>query len=344
VIYSGQVEHFRPHLDAVHCVAHAGFVKEVRLWAGLFREVLVIAPDGFGRRMRGDEIPYDADNVTVQLVDGRPFHTRRGWRRLTGPLHIPRLLWQSRRWLREDDVVMSRIPDGLGWGALFLAWAERRPMIGKCASQWDNFPGEPLTYRIQKWFYRSPWWCRGPVQIYGAAHADRPHLRPFFTSSVTRAVYDQIGPRLKTAHRREPSTAANILFVGRFYALKGPEVLVKGFSRVASEFPGVTLTLAGEGPLKPALQHLAARCGLQDRLRFTGWVGEERLSELYLDADVLVHPALAEGFGKVLIEAMAHGLPVLGTGVVCRARSSATTIRVISGRAMPTIWPAACGD
>ena len=67
--------------------------------------------------------------------------------------------------------------------------------------------------------------------------------------------------------------------------------------------------MAGDGPLKAQLQALANGYGLGDRLSWLGWVGS--MGSLYREVDVFVHPSEGEGFSNAVLEAMAHGLPVV---------------------------------
>ena len=76
------------------------------------------------------------------------------------------------------------------------------------------------------------------------------------------------------------------------------------------------LIVAGDGPLRGALEDRAAVLGLSGRVRFAGLVPEEKLPELYTAADVFILPTRElEGFGLVLLEAMACGTPAIGTPV-----------------------------
>ena len=62
-----------------------------------------------------------------------------------------------------------------------------------------------------------------------------------------------------------------------------------------------------------AVRALTSRLGLDDRVAFMGAVAPEAMEPHYGRADVLVHPALYEGYGMVLTEAVARGLPIVGT-------------------------------
>lgn len=73
------------------------------------------------------------------------------------------------------------------------------------------------------------------------------------------------------------------------------------------------LLVAGNGSELPHAKALVARLGLDSRVRFLGSVPNRQIQRLYGAADVFVHPTHAEGFPRVLIEAMAAGLPIVTT-------------------------------
>jgi glycosyltransferase involved in cell wall biosynthesis len=78
----------------------------------------------------------------------------------------------------------------------------------------------------------------------------------------------------------------------------------------------VELIIGGEGPLKTELESSAKRLGLKTTVRFEGYIPDERLPTYYQAADFFLLPTKAlEGFGLVVVEALACGTPVLGTPV-----------------------------
>ena len=105
--------------------------------------------------------------------------------------------------------------------------------------------------------------------------------------------------------RRELARDAAILFVGRDFERKGGEVLLEAFERVRGERPDAVLHVVG------ADRRVTAP-GVIDH----GLVSSaERLEELYAGARTFVLPSLYEPYGLVLIEAMAYGVPCVGTSV-----------------------------
>ncbi len=73
--------------------------------------------------------------------------------------------------------------------------------------------------------------------------------------------------------------------------------------------------LAGDGPLRAELEQLAQQLGIGTSVRFLGAITPEEIPDHLAVADVFVRPSLSEGFGSAFIEAMAAGVPVIGSGV-----------------------------
>jgi glycosyltransferase involved in cell wall biosynthesis len=96
----------------------------------------------------------------------------------------------------------------------------------------------------------------------------------------------------------------------------GLENLIYAFREVIKELPDSYLILGGHGPLMNRLMSLARELGVEDYIRFVGFIPEEELPDYYRTADVFILPTVElEGFGLITLEALASGIPVLGTPV-----------------------------
>ncbi|MBM3518063.1 MAG: glycosyltransferase, partial [Alphaproteobacteria bacterium] len=102
-----------------------------------------------------------------------------------------------------------------------------------------------------------------------------------------------------------PETAPLLLALGRLHANKAFDVLL----RALVALPGAHLCIAGEGPERTTLTALARTLGVADRTGFLGW--RDDAPALLATADVLVCPSRREPLGNVVIEAWAHGCPVV---------------------------------
>jgi phosphatidylinositol alpha-1,6-mannosyltransferase len=107
-----------------------------------------------------------------------------------------------------------------------------------------------------------------------------------------------------------------VLVVGRMDATeryKGHEWLIDSWPRVVAAVPGAELIVVGDGDDRPRLESRARASSASDRIRFTGFVTEPELARQYAGAAVFAMPSRGEGFGLVYLEAMAHGVPCIGS-------------------------------
>lgn len=100
--------------------------------------------------------------------------------------------------------------------------------------------------------------------------------------------------------------------VCRLVEQKGVIYGLRAFSKAAAESPA-HLVIAGDGPLRAALEAEAQTLGIADRVHFLGW--RDDVPHLMAALDVFLLPSLWEGFGLVLLEAMAQQTPIVASAV-----------------------------
>jgi glycosyltransferase involved in cell wall biosynthesis len=188
---------------------------------------------------------------------------------------------------------------------------------------------------------RSDWWEAGYGSVYGGPAmrhyperllklASHPRVTFIAVSEAIRrrAIAFGIPPNKLAVHYigvdtskftpggrpigdREP----RILFVGRFTEKKGCEYLIRAVAKVRKDVPGVRLVLAGDGELRNRLQQLVLDLGVS--AEFLGALTVTQVVEQLHLARALCLPSVtaangdAEGFGLVLLEAQAAGVPVV---------------------------------
>jgi glycosyltransferase involved in cell wall biosynthesis len=103
----------------------------------------------------------------------------------------------------------------------------------------------------------------------------------------------------------------NFLYCGQLIGRKGFDVLCEAAATLLASEPSARLTIVGDGSQRELIAPLQAR--FNDRIRWIGSIPFERRSEGYRDATVFVLPSRYDGWGVALHEAMARGLPAIGT-------------------------------
>lgn len=139
----------------------------------------------------------------------------------------------------------------------------------------------------------------------------------------TRAIADEVAgarvhvvrnPVLAAVPRLVPpldAAARHLIAAGRLVPAKGFDTLIDAAAHLHASGEQFTLTIHGEGPDRSALEHQIACAGLHDIVTLAGHTAD--LAPVLAGAALLVSSSRREGFGNVLIEAMAVGTPVLAT-------------------------------
>lgn len=107
-----------------------------------------------------------------------------------------------------------------------------------------------------------------------------------------------------------------ILTLGRLVSKerqKGFDVVIESLPRLAAQIPDIVYLVAGDGPDRSRLEKKALSFGVADRVVFTGMVHDTEKADHYRLADAFVMPSRGEGFGIVLLEAMACGIPAVAS-------------------------------
>jgi glycosyltransferase involved in cell wall biosynthesis len=135
-------------------------------------------------------------------------------------------------------------------------------------------------------------------------------------------------------------TGQDILYAGVLTPLKGVHHLINAFATIAKDFPHAKLIIIGREENKTystGLKHLINTLGLEGRVQFIAELSQRKLAVWMGKARVLMLPSISEGLGRVVIEAMAAGTPVIGSdvgGISEIVEDGATGFRVSPGDEM----------
>jgi glycosyltransferase involved in cell wall biosynthesis len=117
--------------------------------------------------------------------------------------------------------------------------------------------------------------------------------------------------RLLEANAAIASARFTVLFVGRFYRRKRIDVLLRAAAQLREAIPGLEVRIVGNGPCAAKLRSLSRDLALDDTVTWLGDVSRFDLVREYSRCDVFCLPSVQEGFGIVLLEAMAAGKPIV---------------------------------
>jgi glycosyltransferase involved in cell wall biosynthesis len=194
------------------------------------------------------------------------------------------------------------------------------------------------------------WVLRGAARIFAVSKFTRTEIEKLFDVSSERieVVYNAIDERFLRGHasvadrgliaQRYQVTYPFLLYAGRISPHKNVVRMIEAFSALKTElkkdhlFPDLKLIIIGDDLSgNPDLRRTVVRSGVQNDVRFLGFIPIEVLRIFYDAAKIFIFPSLYEGFGLPPLEAMAHGTPVV--------TSNATSLPEVVGNAAVLVNP-----
>lgn len=235
---------------------------------------------------------------------------------------LPLSAWELARAVRAwaPDVCVSNLPRSNIAHVMTRWFGNRRPvLVTEHIATAENYPSARLGNRAMRALIRASYRNADGVLAVSQGVADglaalgvaRAKIRVIFNPVCLQSIETQAREHLASGTDARIPT---VITVGRHAEQKRHDVLLRAFALVRRELDA-RLILVGRGPLRPALEQLARTLGIDDAVVFTGW---QRNPFAWMSrADVFVLSSSFEGFGNVLVEAMACGLPVISTD--CRS-------------------------
>ncbi len=200
-------------------------------------------------------------------------------------------------------------------GVPFLApLYSRKPVI----SLVHHVHREQWPVVLPGWQARIGWWIESRLAPWVYRRS-----RYVAVSEATRSELVSLGvdrDRITVVHNGTPEVVAPaeprhhaplMVVLGRLVPHKQVEVALRTVAELAGEFPDLALVVAGQGWWEPQLREFAANLGIDDRVRFDGFVTESEKHTLLSSAWVALTPSLKEGWGLTIVEAGARSTPTV---------------------------------
>jgi len=322
VIYDGKFKR-KGGEPASFNMHYEGYIKR---YLGVFERVTLLAR------------VYDEEDAAAKPVTGAgadfvalPMFSNE----LNFVLNIPRFIWLFWRTLkRSEDVVMLRIPSLVGIFAALVCWLKGVPFAVEVAGDpaADFSAGtagrQGLKNRLLRPLHKIAYvWpmrflCRkAKVSAYVTERQLQvvypPRLDGFSTHYTTldlapEAFADK--PRSAVSFEKKRFMLANVAMMQRL--IKGQDILLSAVAALRAKGLDVHLTLIGDGAERDLIENLAVEAGVRDYVTFTGLLPSgAAVREVVAGADMFVLPSRQEGLPRAMIEAMALGLPCVGSDV-----------------------------
>jgi glycosyltransferase involved in cell wall biosynthesis len=286
-----------------------GFPFQMRALSELFDETILVMPCAPVQCSAAGEVPLTGSGLSVV-----PLTMPTGSdvvRKLRFPMWTLRNAPALLRAVWRADAVHAPIPGDIGTIGIALAVLLRKPLFVRYCGNWMETHTaaercwkalmERLTGRRHVMFATGG----GPMP----PSARNVAAKWIFATTLTES-------DLQTARRvRTSPQGARLIIVGRQEPEKGAATLIRALAIVRRRVPACAVDVVGDGPAIDGLRSLAASLRVDDAVRFHGRVDHDVVLQLLRDADIFCFPTATEGFPKVVIEALACGLPVVTSRV-----------------------------
>lgn len=235
-------------------------------------------------------------------------------------------LWLSKQSLHID--IAHNLNFHSNWMPTFL-WLLGKPLVWGPVGHHPKIPRQYLlpvygwkAYLMDRflWLIKSCFWAFDPFLAIAKQKAQKvlcinsESLRKTDTGKGSFSILPAIAAEPATQGSESPAKFS-VLSIGRFVPLKGFDLTIKAFSRFIHELPlaerdKTELVLIGAGPCEHTIKTMIAQEGIADYTRLIAWMPRAELPALYRQSSVFLFPSF-EGAGMVVIEAMAHAIPVI---------------------------------
>jgi len=172
-----------------------------------------------------------------------------------------------------------------------------------------NFFQYGYLYTVGKWIFRNA------TRIVCLTRSDAYEVMKYGADeSKIRIVPNPVDLNLFKPSK-EKSNDPLFVWVGRFVSEKGLPYLVEAIEGVVRDCNDAKFILIGHGPLLPLIKDMVKKAGLNEYVRFTGFIDPMSVSHVLSRATAFVFPSLKEGMPKAVLEAMACGLPIIASSI-----------------------------
>jgi hypothetical protein len=302
-------ECWSPAPGASQYVTDGGFPVQIKALAELFDSTSVVVPC-VRRAQTSGVTPLD---MSLELIPLQPLLGKGLSRKLSLPtwfVRNGRTIWDA---IARADAVHAPIPGDVGTIGMVFALMQRKPLFVRHCGNWLA----PRT--VAEWFWKLTMelFAGGKNVMLATGGSSNPpsrrnqNIQWIFSTSLKK---DRL---LRSRSQPFPEAGAlRLITVSRQEPGKGTDIVIRALPKILTAYSKAILEVVGSGSMLAEYRSLVEKLGLTDRVRFHGKVPQSEISGYLNQAHVFCYPTSAsEGFPKVVLEALAAGLPVITTQV-----------------------------
>ncbi|QQS39211.1 glycosyltransferase [Candidatus Woesebacteria bacterium] len=221
----------------------------------------------------------------------------------------------------EPDIIHVHHPLHIGGMARLLALRFKVPLVFTYHTRYDLYAKKYVKFlpnSLREMFYgnRIDKFCKNVDLIIAPSNYIQKSLLKKFPYQEVVAIPSGVS-KLTTSDNKALSLKEKLsignsktvlLTVGRVAREKNQEVLIHAMKHLNDDF---VLIIAGDGPSRSSLEHLAGKLGVEERVIFAGRIEHSLIGAYYEIADCFVYSSTTETQGIIFLEALSHGLPIV---------------------------------
>lgn len=288
-----------------------GFPFQMETISELFDETKVIVPckllsyDGKGLApLLGQRMSV----VPLSVPEGKGLRRKFGF-----PLWLlknGKLIWRE---VRDADAVHTPIPGDIGTIGMLFALVLRKPLFVRHCGNW--LVQRTIAERL--WIWSMEFFGGGRNVMFATGGGTdspskrNPNVKWIFSTSLRREQMNGVHPKVLP-----DDGSVRLVIACRQEERKGTDVVIESMPAIVQAFPNARLDVIGDGSLLPKLKKRAAELGVNQSITFHGKLEHSLVLKFLRECHLFCYPTSAsEGFPKVVLEALANGMPVITTRI-----------------------------
>lgn len=219
------------------------------------------------------------------------------------------------RALPVHDLITVQDPFETGLLGLVIAWWQRVPLHVQVHTDFTSthFVQHSVLNRVRRVLA----WIVLPhatrIRVIAESMADLLRKKGITAPISVLPIFVDVARYAHIARLKHPRFMAAFVYVGRLESEKRPELAIATIAAARKAGHDAGLTVVGEGKERAALEAQARSLGIERSVDFVGWQSD--IAPYLAQADALLLPSRYEGYGLVVVEALAAGIPVIATDV-----------------------------
>ena len=288
-----------------------GFPLQIKAMSNLFSETYLLC--GLSNKYRLNNLtPLTGTNLNIFPIEEPPFsgHLRKISILFWLPINIKKI-WSI---IKYSDAVHILIPGDIGLIGLILALIVKKPIFVRHCGTWGN--DFTITDKFIHWLLPKIANGKNIIMATGGG-AEVPEKRNsnikwIYSTSITNVEWNSLLKKSKW----EKGNKLKLITVGRLSKKKNTESIILSLVKLKEKVPLFHLDIIGDGVEMDRLKDITSKLSLNDKVTFHGNKNHRQVLDILSKSHLFLFPTnVKEGFPKVMVEAMACGLPTIASRV-----------------------------